>query len=98
MTPRPDLIALPLNEKLNIIEQLWDSLTADEKDPLLIPAWHHDERERRQADFDENPRDALPWAELNCRLVAESVGSGGRQLSARSERPDHREHENQPGR
>lgn len=36
MTPRPDLIALPLNEKLNIIEQLWDSLTADEKDPMRI--------------------------------------------------------------
>ena len=74
------------------------SLTADEKAPLLIPAWYHDELERRQADFDENPHDARPWAELNCRLVAESVGSGGRQLSARSERPDHREHENQPGR
>ncbi len=43
MTPRPDLVALPVNEKLDIIEQLWDSLTSVEKDSLPVPAWHRDE-------------------------------------------------------
>lgn len=31
MTPRPDLVALPGDEKVNIIEQLWDSLAPAER-------------------------------------------------------------------
>ena len=59
MTPRPDLVALPLEEKLNIIEQLWDSLTAPERDTLPVPAWHHEELKRRQTDIDGNPHEAV---------------------------------------
>ncbi len=54
MTPRPDLAALPLEEKLNIIEQLWDSLAPAEKDTLPVPGWHLDELHRRQVEIDEN--------------------------------------------
>lgn len=71
MTPRPDFLALPLREKLNIIEQLWDSLTAPEKETLPVPAWHHDEVKRRQTDIDENPGQSVPWAEVKRQLFAE---------------------------
>ena len=70
MTPRPDLVALPLEEQLNIIEQLWDSLTASEKDTLPVPAWHRDELQRRQVEIDENPEDAVPWDELKRQLFS----------------------------
>ena len=60
MTPRPDLLALPLGEKLNLIEQLWDSLTSSERDALPVPAWHHDELEKRQADIDRNTQVVRP--------------------------------------
>ena len=69
MTLRPDLVALPLEEKLNIIEQLWDSLTATELVPF--PAWHHDELKTRQADIDENPGQSVPWHDVKRQLFAE---------------------------
>lgn len=52
MTPRPDLVALPVDEKLNLIEQLWDSLTPAEKNSLPVPDWHRDELHTRQAEID----------------------------------------------
>lgn len=71
MTPRPDLVDLPLEEKLNIIEQLWDSLTATERDTVPVPAWHHDELKTRQADIDENPGQSVPWHDVKRQLFAE---------------------------
>jgi len=41
MTPRRDLVALPLEGKLGIIEQFWDSLAAPVRDAVPVPAWHH---------------------------------------------------------
>lgn len=52
MTPRPDLVALPVDEKPNIIEQLWDSLAPAERDSVSAPEWRRDGLHRRQA-FDE---------------------------------------------
>lgn len=52
MTPRPDLTALLVDEKLNIIEQLWDSLTPAEKVALPVPDWHRDELHKRSVESD----------------------------------------------
>ena len=71
MTPRPDLLALPLAEKLNLIEQLWDSLTSPERDALPVPAWHRDELDERQADIDENPGQSVPWDDVKQQLFTE---------------------------
>lgn len=70
MTPRPDLVALPVDEKLNIIEQLWDSLTAAEKDTLPVPDWHRDELQKRQVEIDANPEESVPWDELKRQLLS----------------------------
>lgn len=71
MTPRSDLLALPVEEKLNIIEQLWDSLTPPEREGLPVPAWHRDELEKRQDDIDENPGHSVPWSDVKRQLFAE---------------------------
>lgn len=71
MTPRPDLVSLPLEEKLNIIEQLWDSLAAPERDELPVPAWHRDELEKRQTDIDRNPGLSVAWDDVKRQLFAE---------------------------
>ena len=71
MTPRSDLLALPLEEKLDLIEQLWDSLTSLERDTLPVPAWHHDELRQRQADIDENPGKSVSWDDLRRQLFTD---------------------------
>jgi hypothetical protein len=44
VTPHEELLALPVAEKLDLIELLWDSLTADRKNslPEVIPRRHGD--------------------------------------------------------
>ncbi len=71
MTPRSDLLALPVEEKLNIIEQLWDSLTPPEREGLPVPAWHRDELEKRQTDIDMNPDLSVAWDDVKRQLFAE---------------------------
>ena len=37
-----ELIALPLTERLQAMEALWESLCRDAPDDVLSPAWHAD--------------------------------------------------------
>lgn len=54
---------LSVRERLDLIEQIWDSLpdglTADE-----VPEWHLAEIARRKADADANPGVGRPWREV----------------------------------
>ena len=72
MTPRQDLIALPVDEKLNITEQLWDSLAPAEKS-LPVPGWHSDELQKRQMEIDANPGAAISWVELKRQLLRSRI-------------------------
>lgn len=52
MTLRPDLVALLVDEKMGLIEELWGSLTSVEKASVPMPDWHRDELHRRQVEID----------------------------------------------
>jgi putative addiction module component (TIGR02574 family) len=54
---------LPVAEKLQIIEQLWDEIhESDER--LVIRDWHLEGAKRRAAELDANPDSALTRDEL----------------------------------
>ncbi len=54
---------LPIQEKLRVVEQLWDDIAASgERFPL--PEWHREEAVRRAADLEANPSIALTRDEL----------------------------------
>ena len=54
---------LPIQEKLRVVEQLWDDIAASgERFPL--PEWHREEAERRAADLEADPSIALAREEL----------------------------------
>ena len=42
-----DLKALPVADRLKLIEDLWDSIEAETSDPLPLPDWHRSEIDRR---------------------------------------------------
>jgi putative addiction module component (TIGR02574 family) len=61
---------LPLTERIQLVEDLWDSI-ASEADSLPIPESHRDELERRRALHRAHLNAALPWEEVRRQLLAE---------------------------
>jgi putative addiction module component (TIGR02574 family) len=60
---------LPLEERLELVEALWDSIAADASvDRLPLPEWHRIELERRIAEFDADPEAGSSWEEVRDRL------------------------------
>ena len=63
---------LPSTEKLRVVEDLWDDISASgERFPL--PQWHREEAQRRAAELEADPSIALTRKEL-WRHVEEANG------------------------
>jgi putative addiction module component (TIGR02574 family) len=58
---------LSVRERLDLIEQIWDSLPAD-VNPSDVPDWHLAELARRRAEADAAPGAGLPWREALARF------------------------------
>ena len=63
-----DLRALPVAERLKLIESLWDSIDADTA-ALPLPDWHRDEIDRRLEVLDAGTSTGAPWSEVRARIV-----------------------------
>jgi putative addiction module component (TIGR02574 family) len=67
MTPdrlKEEVLALPPEDRLQLVEDLWDSLAA-EPEAIPVPDWHREELDRR--DRDPSPEHITP-EELHARL------------------------------
>jgi len=60
--PIKDLEKLPLHERLQLVEDLWDSIARDDSD-IPVPQWQIDEVKRRAELFDKHPDSGVPWEE-----------------------------------
>jgi putative addiction module component (TIGR02574 family) len=58
---RDEIMRLPPAERLQLVEEIWDSLTASPED-IPVPDWHREELERRLADPSEKA--TLTWDEV----------------------------------
>jgi putative addiction module component (TIGR02574 family) len=54
---------LPVEERLALVEDIWDSITADSA-ALPLTDVQRDELDRRLAEYETNPDDVVPWEEL----------------------------------
>lgn len=61
---------LSVGERLELIEQIWDSLP-EQVSPGEVPAWHLPELAKRLAEAKDNPGLGKPWREVLARLQAE---------------------------
>lgn len=57
------LRTLPLADKLQIVEELWDDI-GESDEPLLLRDWHKEEAGRRSAELQAHPEMALTREEL----------------------------------
>jgi putative addiction module component (TIGR02574 family) len=70
MAPKPaiDIGQLSFNERLQLVEDLWDSLEEDQ-DAIPTPLWHLEEIRRRLEAYRENPGAGSSWDEVRDRIL-----------------------------
>jgi len=54
-------------EKLQLVEKLWDEISASE-DQLPIPDWHRQVLAEDEARYQANPTEGSSWPEVKARL------------------------------
>ena len=62
-----ELRSLPVAERIQLVEDLWDSIAEDSRDFQLTGA-QREELDRRLDDFDSNPAAGAPWEEVKSTI------------------------------
>lgn len=62
-----DLLHLSVAERIQLVEDLWDSI-ASQPEALELTSAQREEIDRRLAEHDANPESAVPWEEVRTRL------------------------------
>ncbi len=65
--PIEDLLQLSVSERIQLVEDLWDSVAADPENVPLTDAQKRELR-RRLAEHKADPDSAIPWEEVRRRL------------------------------
>ena len=60
-------------ERIQLVEDLWDSIARTQGVDLPIPEWQKAELERRRQEYMRNPESAKPWSEIKGSIL-ESKG------------------------
>lgn len=68
-----EISSLSIDERLSIVEAIWDSIAADSADLELTPA-HREMLEQRLAAHAANPDAVVPWEEVKARALARIRG------------------------
>jgi len=66
-TPIDELSKLPLSQRLEIVEALWDSIAAD-AERLPLTEKQAEELDRRLGAHEANPQQGVSWEQLRDRL------------------------------
>lgn len=64
-----EIETLSVEDRLRIVEAIWDSIAAEPENLLLTEA-QRQVLERRIAEDDENPDDVVPWDEVKAQMLA----------------------------
>lgn len=64
----PEILGLPVSERLVLVEQLWDSI-AQEEQTFELTAEQKNELDRRLERLQANPNSGSPWEIVRQRLI-----------------------------
>ncbi len=65
-----EVLNLPLEERLRLVESIWDSI-AQFPEALELTEAQRLELDRRLESYEADPSAGVPWAELKARLLAD---------------------------
>ena len=66
-----EISRLTSTEKLQLVEELWDTLAAS-PDQLSIPAWHAKLLDEDRAAYETKPDEGAPWPEVKARITRQT--------------------------
>jgi putative addiction module component (TIGR02574 family) len=66
-----DVLAMPVSEKLKLMETLWDSLCEQSGGNMEFPAWHGEVLEQRLRRLATGEETVAPWNEAKERIRAQ---------------------------
>ena len=64
-----DVLELSISERIQLVEDIWDSIAAVSQSVSLTPA-QRDELDRRLEDYRRHPGEGSPWDEVRNRILA----------------------------
>jgi putative addiction module component (TIGR02574 family) len=66
---REELLKLSVAERLELVQELWDSIAAEcEREPLPLTDEQRQDLLRRLAEADADPASGIPWEEVRKRI------------------------------
>ena len=63
-----DLGKMPISEKIQLMESLWESLSNDAVAAAAVPAWHGDVLAKRQVLLDQGEEPVNIWGDAKQRI------------------------------
>jgi putative addiction module component (TIGR02574 family) len=69
--PKVDPSQLSVDERLELIDRLWESVACEAPERLELSPTQEAEIERRSAELRTNPELAVPWDEARAQIVKE---------------------------
>lgn len=67
-TALKDLETLPVPERVQLVEDLWDSIARSNAE-LPVPQWQKDELTRRKQAFLQNPQSGKTWEQVKQSIL-----------------------------
>ena len=59
---------LPISERLQLVEDIWDSIAEETPSPLQLSREDRAELQRRLAEHQANPSSSIPWEQVRASL------------------------------
>ena len=69
----PQIFQLSVEEKLQLVQELWDDIAGHHADEIPIPQWQLQELERREANYLKDPTAGSSWEEVKERIRSRHV-------------------------
>jgi len=69
-----DIAALPVAEKLQLMESLWESLCREDSGEPAVPAWHKEVLAERLSRLDNGDEPLSTWQDAKKRIREQTEG------------------------
>jgi len=66
--PRPDFLRLSVAERIQLAEDIWDSIAAESPESATLTAAQLQEVQARLQAHDQDPSTAVPWEQVRSEL------------------------------
>jgi putative addiction module component (TIGR02574 family) len=67
-TATPNYKALPISERIQLVEDIWDSIEEETSSPLQLSVEERAELHRRLAAHQADPSSSIPWEQVRATL------------------------------